>query len=57
MPGVQEERRLADAQKKEHEAIMEGRLEKLWQMRRDIKEIAKFRAARDAALAAVEAAV
>ncbi|MFI5454789.1 MAG: hypothetical protein ACHRXM_05000 [Isosphaerales bacterium] len=57
MESVQKELKMTDAQKKEEQAIQERRFHKIRQARRDIKDIAKFRAARDAIINEIDAAI
>lgn len=56
MPPVQEELKLTEAQTKEYEAILQRRMEKMQQARRDQQDLAKFREARDAIFSETEAA-
>jgi hypothetical protein len=57
MEPVQDELKLTEAQKKEYEAIMERRIQKIQQARRDTKDITKFQAARDAVFRETEEAI
>jgi len=54
---VQKELKMTDTQKKEQEAIWERQVQKIRQARRDIKDIAKFRAARDSIFSETDAAI
>jgi hypothetical protein len=57
MERIQEELKMTDAQKKEHEAILERRFQKVQQARRDNKDVAKFVEARNAIFNESEAAM
>jgi len=57
MESVQKELKMTDAQKKEEVAIRERQMQKIQQARRDTKDIAKFRTARDAIFNEYEAAI
>jgi len=57
MEPVQKELKVTDAQKNEEKAIWKRHVQKIQQARRDTKDIAKFRAARDAIFDETEAAI